>query len=107
MIKGLRRWAGAGYRVETGYVHDKNMTAYHVMKYESVDMGNNYEFDLPSGTMNELKKYPASQLVWVCRKKEDALRYGGASDIIVIEDIHNGYILADDLDGGYLILKDK
>lgn len=79
-------------------------TAGDVIRYEQEELGNDYGLN-----PKKYDKYPAAQVIWACKFRKDALRYkewGNPESF----DIPDGTfeILAEDGDGGYLILmKDK
>jgi len=54
----------------------------------------------------DLSQYSHKDIVWVTKSKEDAERYGDAEDVQEVP-IESGTIIAEDGDGGFLILKDK
>jgi len=99
-------WNGIGYRVDSGYWHKKGLTAKDVVDYEADESDNE---DAQAGRVKmqemgiDLSKYPANDIIWVCKTKTAARRYGQWKDIESIP-IKNGIIVSEDGDGGYLVL---
>ena len=89
------------YRSETNYRHGPGTTAADVVRYEQDELGN----DLGVGpyTLAFLDTAPASRLVWFCKCRADAERYGKE---VKAYDV-SGCILAEDGDGGVLVLVTK
>ncbi len=112
-------YEGKAYRSETQNMGiPEDATAADIINFEKDELGNEQDFaHLTSEQMDALKKRPASDLVWVASSKEKAASYGqedlGAeltpADIEQVsdytEDVKGGEIIAEDGDGGYLVLK--
>jgi len=102
-LRDLPVWNGIGYRVPSGF-RERNATAADVIKFEMEEHGNVEEYQhLDKQTMEELNKYSFDDIVWVTKTKKDATRYGNIEDIESIQ-ITNGRLIAEDGDGGYLVL---
>lgn len=91
---------GRAYRSYTGYKHEKGQTAADVVRYEQETLGN--KLGVPAKTISELENRPATDVVWVTKTKEAADRYGEG---VEYEIPSGSKILAEDGDGGYLVLK--
>jgi len=96
-----------GWRSGSRYI-ESGASAVDVIRYEQEEYGN--ELDVPEFLMQELSRLhiPAKDIVWVCRTREHARRYGGKGiGQPCQEDIGPyGLILATDNEPetGYLIL---
>ncbi len=102
----LPKFEGTGYRADTGFSQDPGTTAYDVVKFESDDSGNIKDFEhLGEGVLETLKGIPAKDVVWVTKDKAVAATYGEVDEVYDLGD--NPKILAEDGDGGFLVLKDK
>ena len=96
----LPEWQGKAYRSETGYTHGRETTAADVTRYEQEELGN--KLGISKEVVAELENRPATDVVWVTKTKRAASRYGTPIE----HDLPVGSkILAEDGDGGYLILK--
>ncbi len=93
-----RRWKGPAYRAETGYRHDPGQTAGDVVRYEQEELGNDY--GIGKDRLTYLDRFPAQAIKWVAKSKRVAAHYNGASPI----DVEGHIIIAEDGDGGYLVL---
>jgi len=99
-------WTGEAYRAETGYKHDAGTTAADVIRYEQDVLGNDY--GITPEELKVLELYPADDVVWVTRTKEDAARYGDSIEDVVEHEIPEGStIIAEDGEGGFLVLKNR
>jgi hypothetical protein len=91
-----------GWRAGTRSI-ERGASAADVIRHEQEELGNN--LDVPEWMIQELERVPASRVVWVCRTRRHALRYG---DDPYQEDFDpkKAVILATDQDHGFLILED-
>lgn len=94
---------GTFYRVDGG-LSNKHLTAQDVVDFEADEHGNEDVRDQAKETGIDLTKYNGDDVIWVTKSKRDALRYGNRAEISEYK--LKGIILAEDGDGGYLILKD-
>lgn len=95
-------WEGPAYRAESGYTHDKGQTAADVVNYEQQTLGN--QLGVTDKVLAELKNRPANDVVWVTKTKTAARRYGPES----LHELPEGSrVLAEDGDGGFLVLKGR
>jgi hypothetical protein len=95
-------FTGQAWRAPTGYRHGAKDTAADVVRFETEELGN--DLAVPPDVMAELAGRAASDIVWVTRKKSDAARYGKPEQ----QQMPPGSrIIAEDGDGGYLVLKPK
>ncbi|SRR6266849_579113 len=98
-----------GWRAGTRYI-EPGASAVDVIRYEREELGNN--LDVPDFLLEELaqKQVRARDVVWVCRTREHAQRYGGRGvGQPYKEDIGpNALILTTDHEPetGYLVLSD-
>jgi hypothetical protein len=105
----LEKTSGTFYRVDTGMTQSRNATAKDIVDFEADELGNE---DVQIGREKakelgiDLSQYSHKDIVWVTKSKEDAERYGAPEDVQEVP-IENGTIIAEDGDGGFLILKDK
>jgi len=105
----LEKTSGTFYRVDTGMTQSKNTTAKDIVDFEADELGND---DVKIGRQKakelgiDLSQYSHKDIVWVTKSKEDAERYGEPDEVQEIP-IESGTIIAEDGDGGFLILKDK
>ena len=89
-----------GWRAGTRYI-ESGASAADVIRYEQEELGN--DLDVPAFLLNELERIRSSCVVWVCRTKRHAARYGQPYK----EDFGTqALILANDQDNGYLLLED-
>jgi 2'-5' RNA ligase len=98
-------YVGKAYRVDSGF-SNKGKTAGDVVRFEEYELGNIDDFlHITDEKLKELDNYPASNIVWVTKTFEDAKRYSNENDFSDIEEFNvNGEVIAEDGDGGYLIL---
>jgi len=103
-LNSLPKYKGKAYRGMTLYNNYK-LTAFDVIKFESVELGNYKDFKhLTIQMLDELHQYPASDIVWVTKDKTIAGHYGEVKEVY---GTHNARIIATDGDNGYLILKTR
>lgn len=90
-----------GWRSGTRYI-EAGASVADVIRYEQEELGN--DLDVPEWVIEELESIPARAVVWVCRTKAHARRYG---NVAYQERFDPGaaLILATDQDNGYLILE--
>jgi len=106
---GLEKTSGIFYRVDTGMTQSKNATAKDIVDFEADELGNE---DVQIGREKakemgiDLSQYSHKDIVWVTKSKEAAERYGASEDVQEVP-IQSGTVIAEDGDGGYLILKGK
>lgn len=106
IVEKLPKFEGKAYRAETGFIQDKGTTAADVVKFEEEELGNFEDFKhLTPEVKSELAKYPAKDIAWITKNKEDAETYGVVDEVYDLG--KNPKIIAEDGDGGYLVLKDK
>lgn len=105
LIKNLPKFKGKGYRVSTGF--SNKVSAFDIIKFESIELGNFQEYQhISQEIMEKLKHISAKDIVWVTKTKNDATRYGKMEDINEVYDLGtNPKIIAEDGDGGFLVLK--
>ena len=95
-------FSGQAWRADTGLLI-KGKTALEVVEFEEQELGNTDDFKHLSAELRAtLATIPASEIVWVTKRKKDADRYGEAERVDLGE---AALVLAEDGDGGYLILK--
>ena len=106
-------YTGPAYRVDTGF--RPRGTAADVVRYERDELGN--DISISPEKLKELESYDARDIVWVGRNKEDVVKYAQADvgakpkpkDYKLIGDetdaVQGGEIIAEDGDGGYLVLR--
>ena len=105
-LNSLPLWntKGNAYRGDTGY-QNIGLTAFDVIKFESLELGNYGDFEHLNTTMlRELKSYSADNIIWVTKSKKQAKHYG---EVCLIYMTGNERIIATDGDNGFLILKTK
>jgi hypothetical protein len=95
-----KRWKGAAWRADSGYKHDRFTTAAHVVRYEQEELGN--DLGVTDTELTVLSLLPASRLVWVTRTKREAMKYGTPRKVELDSE---AAIIAEDGDGGYLVLR--
>lgn len=111
-------WQGVAYRVETGNLSISHRdSAADIINFERDELENTSETDhLTKEEMEYLKGRSSEDLVWVTKTKKDAARYAledlgkevTQTEINMVDEPFippNSVILAEDGDGGYLILK--
>jgi hypothetical protein len=98
-VKGATVWEDKVYRSETGYSHGKE-TAADVIRYEQETLGN--KLGVTPEIVSQLEDRPATDVVWVTKSKTAAKHYGTPTEITLPP---GSKVLAEDGDGGYLILK--
>ena len=115
VLTNLKTWEGPAYRSDTGYNQDKGTTAGDVVRFEQDELGNDY--GITEKQLKKLDAYPAKDIIWVGRTKESVAKYGieagrepTPEEIQnipgdVTEEIKGGKIVAEDGEGGYLVLK--
>jgi hypothetical protein len=105
MVHENKSYTGKAYRVDTGF-NNKGKTAGDVIRFEEYELGNIDDFlHITDEKLKELDNYPARDIVWVTKTLEDAKRYSNEKDFSDIEEFDiNGEVIAEDGDGGYLIL---
>lgn len=96
-----KTYVGKAYRVPSGYSHDPDTTAADVVLYEQSTLNN--DLAIPEATLERLESRSANDLMWVTKTPQDAERYGSKEEIEEFD--LTGEILAEDGDGGYLVLK--
>ena len=107
--KGIRlneeNFKGKAYRVDSGF-SNKSKTAGDVVRFERDELGNVGDFThITDEKLKELDNHPAIDIIWVTKTFEDAKRYSNTDDFSDIEEFDiNGDVIAEDGDGGYLIL---
>ena len=100
----LPKFTDTAYRSDTGYVHGRRDTALDVIKFESEELGNAGDFvNIPPRFKDALRDVSAKDVVWVTKTQEDAARYGTPDKIYDLGD--TPLVLAQDGDGGFLLLK--
>ena len=76
--KGLAaqpEFVGQAWRARQGFKQDPGTSAYDVLKYEELELGNKV-MPVSKQARDELATRPAEEVVWVTRTREEALRYG-------------------------------
>jgi hypothetical protein len=114
---GIKVYKGKAYRVETGSEYKPEAkTAADVIRYEQEELGNS-DINISPEKLAELEKRPATDIIWVTRKSEDAAKYGQEelSDEVTDKDLEgvtdytdivkDGEIIAEIGDDGVLVLK--
>jgi len=92
-------YKGEAFRSPTGFIIEG--TAADVVRYEQEELRN--KLGVSPAQLKELEQYPASDIIWVARTKEQAERYGIPEKI----DVEGGKIIADIGPEGVLVLKPK
>ena len=104
--QNIPKFKGIAYRADSGYSHSPSDTAYDVVKFESEELGNKGEYaHLSKEIIEKLKDIPAKDIVWVTKTKAKASEYGEVDKVYDLGD--NPRIIAEDGDGGFLVLKSK
>jgi len=102
-IRETVNWQGFAYRVPTGFKYPKGATAGDVVRYEQNELDNDY--NISDEKLLELDKYPANNIIWVTKSFKNAKRYSDTNDGSDVKKYDlRGEIIAEDGDGGYLIL---
>ena len=106
-------YEGKAFRTPTGTIIKG--TAADVVRFEQEELGN--DLGVTDDQLEQLKKRPASDIVWVTREKVEAARYAQedvgdevtTDDLAAVEevDIAGGSIIADIGADGVLVLKPK
>jgi len=98
----LPLYVDKAWRAETNLlIHGK--TALDVIRFEEDELGNKQDFKyLSEKTRKELGNISVNRVIWVCKTKKEASRYGEAELINLGK---NPKIIANDGEGGYLVLK--
>lgn len=98
-----------GYRVTSG--NPSRGTALDIVKFEYKELGNKPIYDQAVKTGIPLKKYPATNTLWVTRKRKDAEYYlteeMSPEQLTTVNVPTGSAVLAEDNQGGYLILHPK
>lgn len=89
------------YRVDTGYKLPHNTTALHIVQHEETELGNDILY--PTISKSWLGTVPAWRCMWFTKTVEDALRYGDLHQVDEY-DLYDFEVIAEDGDGGYLIV---
>jgi hypothetical protein len=99
----LPLYKGRAWRAETNLLIHGN-TALDVIEFEENELGNKSDFKhLTNKVRKELNNISVNRVIWVCKTKKEAKRYGEAKR----ENLgKNPKIIAEDGDNGYLILKE-
>ena len=101
VFDSLPLFDGKAFRADYGPPYGRNTTAYDVVIYEEKVLGN--DNNVHRSILPELKKIPASGVVWVTKNKEVAKTYGDDVQEVPLEE--GCRIIGEDGEGGYLILK--
>jgi len=101
-----KQFSEKAYRVDSNFSNSRNTTAGDVVRFERDELGNVGDFaHITEEKLAELDKYNARDIVWVTKTFEDAKRYSNESDFSDINEFDlTGEIIAEDGDGGYLVL---
>ena len=98
----LPAFTGAAWRADTGLLL-RGSTALSVIAFEEQELGNAADFaHLDRAQRAELAAMKSDQIVWVTRVRRAAARYGDPERIDLGE---NARIVAEDGDGGFLVLR--
>jgi hypothetical protein len=107
-IEKLKDFTGKAYRVDIENIGIPNKaTAGDIVRFEREELGNT--MDVPDELLGELDGYSHRDIVWVTRTRDDARFY--LSEGMMARDISSFYlpanskIVADDGQGGYLVLR--
>jgi hypothetical protein len=103
-LSSLPTFNGIAFRADTGYCHGKEQKAIDVINFEEKELGNTDTKHLTLEIRKQLSKYPAKDIVWVTKLKKDAKKYGIVDRVYDLGKTPK--IIAEDGDGGYLLLKD-
>lgn len=95
-------YQGKAYRVATGYRHAAGTTAADVVRFEQEELGNDNGVD--QRLLPALAELPAEALVWVCRGKQAATRYGSRSAVQEVALAPGAVEIGTDGDGGYWVV---
>jgi hypothetical protein len=103
VFDSLPLFDGKAFRADYGPPYGRNTTAYDAVIYEEKELGN--DNNVHRSILPELKKIPASGVVWVTKNKADARVYGKNIQEVYLEE--GSRIIGEDGDGGYLVLRGK
>ena len=99
-----KKFEGEAYRAESGLL-TKGKTAQEIVDFEAKELGNidvkEKAEELAKKLGIELKNIPEKDVIWVADTLEKAQDYGKAEKVEITKD---NVILAEDGDGGYLLL---
>lgn len=98
--KGYEEFTGQAFRGQSLGGFPKGTTAADVINYEAKELSN--ENNVNPAVIPFLKNYPAENLIWVTKRKEDAEQYGNPQPIDLGP---NAVIVGHDEVGGYLVLR--
>jgi len=102
--QNIPKFEDVAYRAETGFT--PRGSAFDVVQFERDELGNKEDFaHLSENFVERLKNIQARDVVWVTKTKKVASRYGIADKVFDLGE--NPRIIAEDGDGGFLILKSK
>ncbi|MFZ7134346.1 MAG: hypothetical protein ACOWWR_18525 [Eubacteriales bacterium] len=106
-----KTWEGKAWRSETGFGFDRDSeteTAQKKIDFEADELGNEHVREdaerIARANGIDLKSVRGKDIIWVTKEKKDADRYGESEEFDLPKD---SIILADDPDGGYLVLKNS
>lgn len=99
-INALPTFSGPAFRSETGLKHEQERTAKDVIEHEESQLGK--KLDIDPTVRKRLERFPARQVVWVTKTKEDAQKYG--ENVQQIDVGKNAKIIAQDNEGGYMVI---
>ena len=100
----LPEFIGIAYRAETGF-SNRDATVKDVIDFECNELENHEDFaHLSVWIRSALAGVPAYYAKWVTKTEDEALPYGEPDEIFYSEP---GVVLAEDGDGGYLVLENE
>lgn len=89
------------YRCDSGYKHSLSANVLDVVKYETIELGNNINYDPHYDEF--FASIPAIRCKWVTLRRKIAYRYGKNISTWITKD---AIVVGDDgEDGGYLIVE--
>lgn len=109
-LDSLPEFHGKAWRVEyENWGIPSGATAGDIIRFEKEELGNDY--GLSEELIAELDKYSARDIIWVTKTRKEAKKYLSEgrpeSDIMEVEDLEGSRIVADDGEGGYLVLRKR
>lgn len=94
---------GTAWRADSGYHHNRGVSAADVIRFERDELGNDWPCLIPPALLSELEEYSANELIWVSRSRRIARLYGKPSQVTLCRDAR---VVYEDEDGT-LVLNSK
>jgi hypothetical protein len=100
----IPKFQSSAFRVDSGFKAPGS--AFDVIEYAKNEEGNVEEYShLSLSLLRALKTVPAKDIIWVTKTKNDAKRYADMGEIEQVTHLgKNARIIAEDGDGGFLVL---